>query len=145
MPSVRSALRVLLVVAGAALILYGGAVLASTVGEEGFPVGLAIGVGLLLVAAGGASLGGAALLSGESLRPVQRAALKLAGVLAVLAFVLPTVGFLGTPGLLFEWFGANGPVVAILAWFYLTLAALALAVLVALWRAAELLAARIRA
>lgn len=143
MPSLHSALRVLLVVAGLALVLFGAATLAGTVGEEGFPVGLAVGFGILLVAAGGATLGGAAVLSGESLRPVQRAGLKFAGVLAVLSFVLPAVGFFGTPGLLFEWFGANGPVVAIAAWFYLLLGAVALTVLVALWRAGELAYARV--
>lgn len=143
MPSLRSVVRALLVVAGAALTLFGLATLASTVGQEGFPVGLAVGFGILLVAAGGASLGGAALLSGQSLRPVQRGALKLAGALAVLGFVLPAVGFFLTPDLLYEWFGRQGLVVPIIAWLYATLAALAVALLVGLWRAGELAYARI--
>jgi hypothetical protein len=141
-PSLRSITRVLLVVVGAALALFGVAVLAETAGQEGFPVGLAIGLGILLVAAGGASLGGAALLSGQSLRPVQRAGLKLAGALAVLGFVLPAIGFFLTPDLLFEWFGRQGLLVPIIAWLYATLAAVAVAVLVGLWRAGELAYAR---
>lgn len=143
MTSLRAVVRALLFVAGALLVLFGLATLASTAGEEGFPVGLAIGFGILVLAAGGASLGGAALLSGQSLRPAQRGALKLAGALAVLGFVLPAVGFFVTPGLLYEWFGRQGLVVPIIAWLYATLAALAVALLVGLWRVSELAYARI--
>lgn len=138
MPSARSVVRALLAAPGVVLVVVGIAILVPALGEEGFPVGLAIGLGILLIAAGGASLGSAALLSGDGLRPIQRAALKLAGVLAVLAFVLPATGMFVAPDLLFDWFGMQGPAVAIMSWLYLTLGAFAIAVLVALWRTAEL-------
>lgn len=138
MPSARSVVRALLAALGVVLVAVGIAILVPALGEEGFPVGLAIGLGILLIAAGGASLGSAALLSGAGLRPVQRAALKLAGALAVLAFVLPATGMFVVPDLLFDWFGMQAPAVAIMSWLYLTLGAFAVAVLVALWRTGEL-------
>lgn len=138
MPAARSVVRALLVALGVVLVAVGFAVLVPALGQEGFPVGLAIGLGVLLIAAGGAALGGAALLSGAGLRPVQRAALKLAGVLAVLAFVLPVTGLFVVPDLLYDWFGRQAPAAAVAGWIYLTLGAFAVAVLVALWRIAEL-------
>jgi chromate transport protein ChrA len=91
-----------------------------------------------VIAAGGASLGAAALLSGHALKRSQRAALKLAGLLAVLAFVAPAMGMFVVPELLYDYFGLQAPAAAILGWLYLSLAALLIAVVVALWRAAEL-------
>lgn len=138
MLSPRSVARGLLAVVGVVLVVAGVLLGAAAFGSEGFPAGLALGLALLVVAAGGAALGGAALLSGGSLRPAQRAGLKLAGVLAVAAFVLPAVGVFAVPELLFDWFGAAGFAAPLLAWLYLSAAALALGAAVALWRAAEL-------
>ncbi len=138
MPSARFVVRVLLAVVGVALVALGVAIGVPALGQEGFPVGLAIGLAVLLVAVGGAALGAAALLSGRDLRPAQRAGLKLAGVLAVLAFVLPATGMFVVPELLYGQFGLAAPAAAVMGWLYLSLGALALAVLVALWRAAEL-------
>lgn len=138
MPSARSVARVLLAVLGVALVALGLAVGVPALGKEGFSVGLAIGLALLSLAGGGAALGAAALLSGRGLRPAQRAGLKLAGVLAVLAFVLPATGIFVAPDLLYDQFGVAAPAAAILAWLYLSMGALGVGALVALWRAAEL-------
>ncbi|WP_232702573.1 hypothetical protein [Halobacterium wangiae] len=138
MPPVRSVLRALLAVVGVALMGFGVLTGASVWGSDAFPAGLALGFALLAFAAGGAILGAAALLSGHTLRPAQRTGLKLAGVLAVAAFVLPAVGVLVVPGVLFDWFGGSGFAVAIVGWFYLSATAFGVAVLVAIWRAAEL-------
>jgi hypothetical protein len=137
-PSARSVLRVLLAALGVVLVVVGLGILVPALGKEGFPVGLAIGLGILVIAAGGASLGAAALLSGHALKRSQRAALKLAGLLAVLAFVAPAMGMFVVPELLYDYFGLQAPAAAILGWLYLSLAALLIAVVVALWRAAEL-------
>ncbi|MCG1003809.1 MULTISPECIES: hypothetical protein [Halobacterium] len=138
MPSVRSVARALLAVVGVALVTLGVAIGVPALGQDGFPVGLALGLAVLSFAAGGAERGAAALLSGRGLRPAQRAVLKLAGVLAVLAFVLPATGLFVAPELLYDQFGVDALVAAILGWLYLSTGALAVAVLVALWRAAEL-------
>jgi|GEM_PF-1555327 len=138
MPSARSVARVLLAVLGVALVALGLAVGVPALGKEGFSVGLAIGLAVLSLAAGGAALGAVALLSGRGLRPAQRVALKLAGVLAVLAFVLPATGVFVAPDLLYDQFGLDAPVAAILAWLFLSLGVLGVGALVALWRAAEL-------
>lgn len=138
MPSARSVLRALFAGAGVVLLAVGALISASAMGSEGFPAGLALGLGVLVFAAGGAVLGGAALFSGGSLSTVQRGALKAAGVLAIVAFVLPVTGIFLAPGVLFDWFGLQGPVAALLAWLYLTMAAAAVALAVAAWRGGEL-------
>lgn len=138
MPSLRSVARVLLAVLGVALVAFGLAVGVPALGQEGFSAGLALGLAALSMAAGGAALGAAALLSGRGLRPAQRAGLKLAGVLAVLAFVLPAAGVFVAPDLLYDQFGLAAPAAAIVGWLSLSLGALGVGVLVALWRAAEL-------
>ncbi len=138
MPSARSVVRALLAVVGLALLALGAGIAVPVLGQEGFPVGLAIGLGVLLFAVGGAALGAAALLSGRGLRASQRAALELAGVLAVLALVVPATGMFVTPGLLYDWFGVAAPAAAVMGWLYLSLGALAIAVVVALWRAVEI-------
>ncbi|WP_353634315.1 hypothetical protein ABSL23_14855 [Halobacterium sp. NMX12-1] len=138
MSSLRSVARVLLAVLGVALVAFGLAVGVPALGQEGFSVGFALGLAALSMAAGGAALGAAALLSGRGLRPAQRAGLKLAGVLAVLAFVLPVAGIFVAPDLLYDQFGTAAPAAAVLGWLYLSLGALAVGALVALWRAAEL-------
>ncbi|MFB6073339.1 MAG: hypothetical protein ABEJ88_10295 [Halobacterium sp.] len=138
MSTARSVARALLAAVGVALVAFAVFVGASVWGSEAFPAGLALGLALVAFAAGVAALGAAALLSGETLRPVQRAALKLAGALAVAAFVLPAAGVFLAPELLYEWFGRPGFAVAIAAWFYLTAAAVVVGALVAAWRALEL-------
>lgn len=143
MPALRSVVRLVLAVAGVAIVLFGVGVGATAWGTEGFPAGLALGFALLAVAAGGAVLGAAALLSGESFGPLQRAGLQLAGALAVLAFVLPAGAVFLSPDLLFDWFGSSALVAPILAWFSLTLGALLVAVAVGVWRAGELVSARV--
>jgi len=70
--------------------------------------------------------------------PAQRAGLKLAGALAVAAFVIPVVAVFAVPELLFDWFDAPPFVGALVAWFSLSTAAFAVGVVVALWRAGEL-------
>ena len=145
MLSVRSVARALLAVVGIALMGFGVLTGASVWGSDAFPAGLALGFALLVFAAGGAVLGAAALLSGHALRPAQRAGLKLAGVLAVAAFVLPAVGVFFAPELLFDWFGADAFVAAVVAWFYLSTGALVVGVGVALWRAGELAYAELTA
>jgi len=136
-PSARSVLRVLLAALGLVLVVVGLGILLPALGQEGFPVGLAIGFGSLVIAAGGASLGAAALLSGHALKRSQRAVLKLAGLLAVLAFVAPVTGLFVVPELLYDYFGLQAPAAAILGWLSLSLAALLVTIVVALWRAAE--------
>lgn len=138
MPSIHSVARSLLVVLGVGLMGFGVLTGASAWGSEGFPAGLALGFALLVFAAGGAVLGGAALLSGHSLRPAQRAGVKLAGVLAVAAFVVPAAGLSVAPELLTDWYGAEPLVGALVAWLYLSTGAFAVGTGVALWRAAEL-------
>lgn len=143
MPALRSAVRWLFAAAGVALVAAGLLLGSSALGAEGFPTGLALGFAVLLFAAGGALLGGAALVSGRGLRSGQRAALKFAGALAVAAFVLPAFGVFVAPGLLVEWFGMRGIVAALVGWLYLTAAAVVVALAVAVWRAAELAYARV--
>lgn len=138
MPAARDVLRVLLAVLGGGLLVAGSLLGVTVVGEHGFPAGLALGLALLVVAAGGAALGAAALLSGRSLTSAQRAGLKLAGALAVAAFVLPALGVFVAPDLLYEWFGVRPSLAGILAWFYLSAVALGVAVVVGAWRVSEL-------
>ena len=138
MPSARSVARGLLAIVGIALMGFAVLIGASVWGSDAFPAGLALGFALLLFAAGGAVLGCAALLSGNALRPAQRAGLKLAGALAVAAFVIPVVAVFAVPELLFDWFDAPPFVGALVAWFSLSTAAFAVGVVVALWRAGEL-------
>lgn len=142
MLSARSALCAVLIVVGLPLVGLGLLLGASGYGTEGFPAGLALVFGLLAFAGGGGALGGAALLSGPGLRRAQRTALNLAGLLAVAAFLLPAVGLVLAPELLFEGFGMDGLVVAVLGWLLLTAASLAVAVGVGVWRSGELLYAR---
>jgi hypothetical protein len=130
-------LRALLAGAGAVLLAFGALVAAAAMGSEGFPAGLALGLGVLVFAAGGAVLGCAALFSGGSLGTVQRGALKAGGVLAVLAFVLPAAAVFLVPDLLFDWFGLRGPLAALVAWLSFTFAAAVLALVVAAWRGGE--------
>lgn len=139
MPTARSVLRWLLTAVGAVGVLLGLLVGASAYGSEGFPAGLALVFGLLIFAGGGAVLGGAALLSGGNLSPAQRVALKFAGVLAVAAFLLPAVGLVLAPELLFGEFGMEGFVGALLGWLFLTAASVAIAVGVGAWRGGEFL------
>jgi hypothetical protein len=138
MPSARVVLRALFAGAGAVLVAAGALISMQAMASQGFPAGLALGLGILVFAAGGAVLGGAALFSGGSLSTVQRGALKAAGALAVLAFVLPAAGIFLTPDLLFDWFGLRGPLAALVAWLTLTLAAVAVGLVVAAWRGGEL-------
>lgn len=145
MPSARSVLRALLVVAGVAITALGLLLAATGWGAEGFPGGLALVFGVFALAGGGGVLGAAALLSGASLRPVQATMLKLAGAIAVAAFVLPAGLLLFAPSALYAQFGPAGVGGAVLLWLLLALAALALGVWVGCWRAGELAYARFRA
>jgi hypothetical protein len=136
-PTARSVARALLAVAGVALVAAGIAIAVPAYGHDAFPAGLALGLGVLVFAAGIAVLGGAALLSGQALNRGQRLGLKLAGLLAIGAFLLPVGGLFVTPDLLADLVGAPPSVAALLAWLYLTTGALAIACVVALWWGAE--------
>ncbi|WP_336036584.1 hypothetical protein [Halobacterium yunchengense] len=144
MPSLRSVLRALLAVAGAAFVLLGAALAASGLGAEGFPGGLAVVFGFFVLAAGVAVAGAALLLSGAGLRPLQARVLQVAGALGVLAFVGPALALLVAPGPLLSAFGPAGVGGAVLLWLALAAAATVLAVAVGCWRAAELAADRLR-
>lgn len=144
-PSIRSVLRALLVVVGVVITALGLLFAATGWGTEGFPGGLALVFGFFALAGGGGVLGAAALLSGASLRPVQATMLKLAGGLAVAAFVLPAGLLLFAPGALLHQFGPAGLGGAVVLWVLLALAALVLAVCVGCWRAGELAYARFSA
>jgi len=145
-PSARSLTRVSLAVLGVVSLAAAIAVGVPAVQQEGFPAGLALGVAVLLFAAGGASLGGAALLSGRALGRGQRLAVKLAGVLAVAAFALPAFSVFVAPGFLPRLFGTQPLVASLVAWLYLTAAAVAVGVATVAWwlleRAYRRLAAR---
>lgn len=133
MTTARSVARALLAVAGFVLTAAGVAIAVPAFGEEAFPAGLALGLGVLLFAAGSAALGGAALLSGESLRRGQRLALKLAGLLALAAFVLPVGSLVFAPDLVTRVVDAPPILAALVAWFYLTSGALVAACGVLFW------------
>lgn len=115
------------------LVAAGIAIAVPAFGEDAFPAGLALGLGILLFAAGGAALGGAALLSGRALGRGQRLALKVAGVLAVVAFVLPVGALLAAPELVTGVVDAPPSVAALVAWLYLSTGALVVAFAVAVW------------
>lgn len=133
MPTARSVARALLAALGVVLVAAGVAIAVPAYGEPAFPAGLALGLGILLFAAGGAALGGAALLSGRALSRGQRLGLKVAGCLAIAAFVLPVGSVLVAPGLVTGVIDAPPILAALVSWLYLSTGALVVAFAVAVW------------